>query len=270
LLKTRHLPHIPNLVLVTTALLASLFLLACGGGSDLTKQQDGIKVEVANGAPATQSPNVFVAPSVQAPGGDASGTVAPPATFAPLPTSSVQSVQATPAPAASTPTTTTNGGKPATPPSTFSATPVPTAVIATAKATMDGTSAPTTGRWIDVDVSRYQVRLMSGTEATRTFAPVAVGAQVDSGAYESTQTGTFRVHNKIAGLQYDAPYKTYISDWVGFDAARANGFHSLLKDAIGNVVDPATGRVSNGCIRVADSAAVFAYAEIGMVVYVHS
>ena len=98
---------------------------------------------------------------------------------------------------------------------------------------------------------------------------VAVGAQVDSGAYESTQTGTFRVHNKIAGLQYDAPYKTYISDWVGFDAARANGFHSLLKDATGNVVDAGTGRISNGCIRVGDSAAIFAYAEIGMVVYVH-
>ena len=135
---------------------------------------------------------------------------------------------------------------------------------------MDGTSAPTSGRWIDVDVDRYQVRLMLGMDATRTLSPVAVGAQVDSGAYESTQTGTFRVHNKIAGLQYDAPYKTYISDWVGFDAARANGFHSLLKDANGNVVDPATGRVSNGCIRVADSAAIFAYAEVGMVVYVHS
>ena len=77
------------------------------------------------------------------------------------------------------------------------------------------------------------------------------------------------MHNKIAGLQYDAPYKTYISDWVGFDAARANGFHSLLKDATGNVVDPGTGRISNGCIRVGDSAAIFAYAEVGMVVYVH-
>jgi hypothetical protein len=134
---------------------------------------------------------------------------------------------------------------------------------------MDGTSAPVVGRWIDVDVTRYTVRLMNGTEATRTIGPVAVGRQVDTGVYESTQTGTFRVHNKIAGLQYDAPYKTYISDWVGFDAPRANGFHSLLKDGSGNVVDASTGRVSNGCIRVGDAAAVFAYAEIGMVVYVH-
>jgi hypothetical protein len=260
--------------LVTTALLASLFVLACGGGSDAPKQQDGIKVEVANGAlPAlAPPPQVLVAPSVQAQTGDAPAAVAPLTTFAPLPANPAASnaATATPGPYTTTTTTTANGGKPATPPATFSATPVPPAALMTAKLTMDGTSAPATGRWIDVDVSRYQVRLMSGTEATRTFAPVAVGAQVDTGVYESTQTGTFRVHNKIAGLQYDAPYKTYISDWVGFDAARANGFHSLLKDGNGNVVDPATGRVSNGCIRVGDSAAIFAYAEIGMVVYVHN
>ena len=58
--------------------------------------------------------------------------------------------------------------------------------------------------------------------------------------------------------------------WVAFDAPRANGFHSLLKDEKGNVVDGSTGRVSNGCIRVGESAALFAYAEIGMVVYVHN
>jgi hypothetical protein len=258
--------------LVTTALLASLFVLACGGGSDHSKQQDGIKVEVANGAlpPLVPPPQVLVAPSVQAQTGEAPAAVAPLTTFAPLPSNSgtINAPTATPHPSSAT--TTTNGGKPATPPTTFSATPVPTGVLTTTKLTMDGTSAPTTGRWIDVDVSRYQVRLMTGTEATRTFAPVAVGMQVDTGVYESTQTGTFRVHNKIGGLQYDAPYKTYISDWVGFDAARANGFHSLLKDGNGNVVDPATGRVSNGCIRVGDSAAIFAYAEIGMVVYVHN
>jgi hypothetical protein len=96
-----------------------------------------------------------------------------------------------------------------------------------------------------------------------------VGTEIDTGAYESTQTGTFRVYNKIKDLQYDAPYKTYISDWVGFDQNKANGFHSFLKDAKGNVVDPSTGRISNGCIRTDDSSAIFAYAEVGMPVYVH-
>jgi hypothetical protein len=102
---------------------------------------------------------------------------------------------------------------------------------------------------------------MDGT-VMRTIEPVAVGAQVDTGAYESTQTGLFRVYNKIAGLQYDPPYATYISDWVGFDPAKANGFHSFLLDKDGNVVDRGTGRISNGCIRTPEAQLIFSYAEI--------
>ena len=158
------------------------------------------------------------------------------------------------------------GGKPATPPAQepqIVAPPVP------GKPTSDGSQPPNAGRWIDVDVTRYRVRLMDGTSEMRVFEPVGVGTEIDTGAYESTQTGTFRVYNKIKDLQYDAPYKTYISDWVGFDQNKANGFHSFLKDAKGNVVDPSTGRISNGCIRTDDSSAIFAYAEVGMPVYVH-
>ncbi len=103
----------------------------------------------------------------------------------------------------------------------------------------------------------------------QTIEPVAVGAQINTGAYESTQTGLFHVYNKIAGLQYDPPYATYISDWVGFDPTKANGFHSFLVDKDGKVTDGRTGRISNGCIRTAASTAIFAYAEIGMPVYVH-
>ena len=135
---------------------------------------------------------------------------------------------------------------------------------------MDGSSAPTTGRWIDVDVDRYQVRLMSGTEATRTFAPVAVGAQVDSGAYESTQTGTFRVHNKIA--------RPAVRRAVQDVHQRLGG---LRRGARQRLPLAAQGRQrqrrrpgDGPCFerlhpRGRDSAAIFAYAEIGMVVYVH-
>jgi len=132
------------------------------------------------------------------------------------------------------------------------------------------TSAPPTrGRWIDVDVTGLRVRLMEGTTILRMIAPIAVGAQIDTGAYESTQTGLFHVYNKTGGLQYDPPYKTYISDWVGFDPDKANGFHSFLKDERGQVVNGSTGRVSNGCVRTGDSAAIFAFADIGMPVHVH-
>jgi hypothetical protein len=129
--------------------------------------------------------------------------------------------------------------------------------------------APTTGRWIDVDVTRFVVRLMDGTSAVREIAPVAVGAQIDTGEYASTQTGLFHVYNKVADLVYDAPYNTYISNWVGFDPDKANGFHSFLKDKTGSVVDASTGRVSNGCIRTGAEEAIFAFAEVGMPVWVH-
>jgi hypothetical protein len=128
---------------------------------------------------------------------------------------------------------------------------------------------PTGGRWIDVDVSNYVVRLMEDEGVIREIAPVGVGVAIDTGAYISTQTGLFYIHSKNEALVYDAPFDTYISHWVGFDPDKDNGFHSFLKDAAGNVVDASTGRVSNGCIRTGEPEAVFAYAEIGMPVWVH-
>jgi hypothetical protein len=174
-----------------------------------------------------------------------------------------------------------SGGKPATPAlaaSDVSPTPAPerpTAAVAAAEAAPTASAAaadplaPTKGRWIDVDVTRFAVRLMDGTAVVKEIAPVAVGKEIDTGAYESTQTGLFHVYNKTEDLAWDAPYQTYISHWVGFDPEKANGFHSFLKDKDGHVVDASTGNVSNGCIRTGDEAAIFAFAEIGMPVYVH-
>jgi hypothetical protein len=110
---------------------------------------------------------------------------------------------------------------------------------------------------------------MDGQTVVEEIGPVGVGVAIDTGDYVSTQTGLFYVHNMIEGLAYDAPYDTYISHWIGFDPAKDNGFHSFLKDADGNVVDASTGRVSNGCIRTPNVERVFAYAEIGMPVWVH-
>lgn len=185
------------------------------------------------------------------------------------------------------------GGKPAAPPTSAVPTDIPAIVTATgepkaaatdepaATATempaaagapplaLDGSSAPTEGRWIDVDVTTFAVRLMDGASVVREIAPVAVGEQVDTGEYASTQTGLFYVNSKVEGLVYDPPYDTYISHWVGFDPDKANGFHSFLKGKDGNVVDPRTGRISNGCIRTGAPDAVFAFAEVGMPVWVH-
>jgi hypothetical protein len=133
----------------------------------------------------------------------------------------------------------------------------------------DGSAAPTAGKWIDVNVTTFEVRLMDGASATKDIGPVGVGALVDTGDYASTQTGLFHVYSKVEDLAYDPPYDTYISHWVGFDPDKANGFHSFLKDKDGKVVDASTGRVSNGCIRTGAPEAIFAYADIGMPVWVH-
>ena len=143
-------------------------------------------------------------------------------------------------------------------------TPTPATPIAS-----DGSRAPDSGRWIDVNVSTLVVRLIDGASTLREIEPVAVGTQVDTGEYASTQTGLFHVYNKIPDLVYDPPYDTYISHWVGFDPDKANGFHSFLKDKSGKVVDPATGRVSNGCIRTGAAEILYLFAEVGMPVWVH-
>jgi hypothetical protein len=162
------------------------------------------------------------------------------------------------------------GGKPDLQAAATAAVPAAANPTAAAGASSPAPGAPSSGRWIEVDVTRYRVRLMDGTQVLKTIEPVAVGAEVNTGAYDSTQTGLFHVYNKIAGLQYDPPYRTYISDWVGFDQVRANGFHSFLQDEKGAVVNSGTGRISNGCIRTGDAAAIFAFAEVGMPVFVHT
>lgn len=151
------------------------------------------------------------------------------------------------------------------------ATAEPTASIAdvASSPTPDGSVAQAPGRWIDVNVTNYVVRLMDGETVLREVSPVAVGQQIDTGEYASTQTGLFHVYEKVAELAFDPPYNAYISHWVGFDADKANGLHSFLKGEDGRVVDASTGRVSNGCIRTGAPEEIFDFAEIDTPVYVH-
>lgn len=225
----------PLLLLVT---IAGVSALACGGGA-LTAR-DGVTVEPLTATATTTVRAIGSATPLL--GGK---PAAPRATAAPTDTS--VPVEPTTAPATQA---------------------VATSVPATATPPPSG--PPATGRWIEIDVTALIVRLMDGATVVREIGPIGVGVQVDTGEYLSTQTGLFAVHNKIEGLAYDAPYDTYISHWVGFDTAKDNGFHSFLKDAAGNVVDASTGRVSNGCIRTGEAEAIFAWAEIGMPVWVHA
>ena len=174
-------------------------------------------------------------------------------------------VVATQAPAAATASPTPEPTpEPPAPTPTAPPTPAPTPVPVRAA------GPPSAGRWIDVDVTRFMIRLMDGVNPVREIGPVGVGREIDTGRYESTQTGLFAVYTKRAERTYDAPYDTYIAWWVGFDPAKDNGFHSFLQDENGNTVDASTGRVSNGCIRSGQAAAIYEYAEIGMPVWVHA
>ena len=221
-------------LLLALALLALPLFASCGDGAS---GQPAVTVE------PLASPTRAAVPAGGKPAGPppATPTVTAPAAAEPTP--------ADPPPADAPPAT------PAPPPAP-TATPQPP-------------GPPASGRWIDVDVTNYVVRLMDGGTVLQELAPVGVGVAIDTGDYVSTQTGLFYVHTKDERLVYDAPYDTYISHWVGFDPEKDNGFHSFLKDQAGVVVDASTGRVSNGCIRVGDIEALFAYAELGMPVWVH-
>lgn len=223
------------LPVAAVALLAAV-ATACGSG-DLTEREGAVTIESLPSATRAAIPV----------GGKSGGLV-------PVPTATV------PAP--------TNTPQPAIPPGEAAE---PTAAPPTATPTAVPTEGPpSSGRWIDVDVTNFVVRLMDGDQVVEEISPVAVGAEVDTGEYLSTQTGLFQVYVMVEELAYDEAFDTYISHWIGFDPGKDNGFHSFLKDEQGAVVDSSTGRVSNGCIRTGEPEAIFAFAEIGMPVWVHS
>jgi hypothetical protein len=228
----------PGLLAITAALVLAASSVSCGGGS---RAIGLVTIEpLASSTPPARAFSAFGGKPAASPTAEATGTAADPAEPA-------------------TADATEDASTPAPPPTNADA----------ASPTPEAAAAPTEGRWIDVDVTRFTVRLMDGSSVVREIAPVAVGAQVDTGASASTQTGLYHVYTKVPDLVYDPPYDTYISNWVGFDPDKANGFHSFLKDKSGAVVDASTGRVSNGCNRTGAEADVYPFAEIGMPVWVH-
>lgn len=225
----------PVLLLIALCL-AALSLAACGGSDSASA---GVTIEPITFTP-TAPPQLI--------GGKPEATVMP-----------ADTAVSTEAPTSDAPASTPEASEP-----TATEVPATTATPDTRATLAQG------GHWIDVDVTNFVVRLMDGESVVREIGPVAVGAEIDTGAYASTQTGLFYVFSKVEDLAYDPPYQTYISHWVGFDADKANGFHSFLKDKDGQVVDASTGRVSNGCIRTGAPEDIFAFAQIGTPVWVHA
>lgn len=125
-------------------------------------------------------------------------------------------------------------------------------------------------RWIEVDRSTATVFLHEGAGIVATFH-AKIGSDPSDDGYYSTALGTFHVYSMTKALTI-TPFAedAYLTDWVGFDPNRGNGFHSPIRDASGvekRVQEPTT----KGCVRLDATAAerVFAFASLGMRVEVH-
>lgn len=145
--------------------------------------------------------------------------------------------------------------------------------------TIEPTIAPSTGlhgepqpgeKWIDVDRTTRLVTLYNGDIVVAQFDSL-IGKDLSADGYYSTALGTFYVHVKEKALA-ETPFAegVYLTDFVGFDPYRSNGFHSPVRDEFGNIV--VTGGTSTlGCVRLSEDDAIFLFnfAEIGTPVVIH-
>jgi hypothetical protein len=135
---------------------------------------------------------------------------------------------------------------------------------------VDEPVAPTGEKWIEVDRSTAMVTLHHGDTIVATYQG-KIGRDPSPDGYYSTAIGTFHVYMKNKELT-ETPFVegVYLTDFVGFDPERSNGFHSPVRDAQGNVVNT-QGTVTMGCVRLEADAAeeLFDFADIGMRVEIH-
>lgn len=125
-------------------------------------------------------------------------------------------------------------------------------------------------RWIEVDRATATVTLHEGDRVVARYDAL-IGKDPSVDGYYATAIGTFYVHVKERQL-VETPFApgVYLTDFVGFDPARSNGFHSPTRDEDGNVVNTG-GTATLGCVRLGEDEARFLYdfAFIGMRVEVH-
>lgn len=134
-----------------------------------------------------------------------------------------------------------------------------------------GGGSATSGQehWIDVNAATGRVTLYVGNSIYATYWG-SMGFDTSSDGFYSTASGTYYVYAMHDPLAYTAWADAYITEWVGFDPSRFNGFHSYTKDANGNIL-PNGGGKTGGCVALApgDSQAVYDFSFIGMRVEVH-
>lgn len=125
-------------------------------------------------------------------------------------------------------------------------------------------------RWIEVDRSTATVTLHEGDRVVAAYDGL-IGKDPSTDGYYATAVGTFHVYVKERALT-ETPFApgVFLTDFVGFDPARSNGFHSPVRDAEGNVVVTG-GTTTLGCVRLAEDEArfLFDFVDIGTRVEIH-
>lgn len=131
-------------------------------------------------------------------------------------------------------------------------------------------TAPTGERWIEVDRSSATITLHHGDTIVAIFTG-KLGRDPSTDGFYATAIGTFHVYSMSDGPT-ETPFAdgVYLTNWVGFDPDRHNGFHSPVLDAQGNEA-PSQSQTTLGCVRLDAAAArtVFDFAHVGMRVEVH-
>lgn len=141
--------------------------------------------------------------------------------------------------------------------------------VASSAASGGGSATSGQENWIDINGATGEVNLMVGDSVSATYWG-SVGFDTSSDGFYSTASGTFYVYAMHDPLAYTAWADAYISEWVGFDPSRFNGFHSYSKDANGNILANGGGK-TGGCVALppGESQAVYDFAYMGMRVVVH-
>jgi hypothetical protein len=124
-------------------------------------------------------------------------------------------------------------------------------------------------RWVDVDRTAQTVTLYEGDAAVASYW-AAMGSDPSDDGFFATAVGTYYVYEKVGGLNWTDWGGAWVDDWVGFDPARLNGFHTYSMDAGGQVIPGGDGP-TGGCVALAPAAAdhLFAFVSVGTRVEVH-
>jgi lipoprotein-anchoring transpeptidase ErfK/SrfK len=124
--------------------------------------------------------------------------------------------------------------------------------------------------WAEVDMGNALVRLYRSYNPVYTFT-MSYGRGGDPKT--TTFPGVFHVYAKNANLHESIDPGHYIRNWVGFDPKWANGFHSLIMNSAGQIIDDRLGlAISSGCIRTSlpNSEIIYNWLDYGERVWVHT